>query len=41
MVAGVSETETLGEVDDVFQSLFDRMELPLLLGGVVVDGERQ
>ena len=35
------ERETLSEVDDVFQSLFDGKELPLFLRGTVVDGERQ
>jgi len=41
VVVGVREIETLREVDDVFQSLVDRMELPLLLRSVAVDGERQ
>jgi len=35
------ERETLREVDDVFQSLFDGMELPLFLRGVAIDGVRQ
>lgn len=38
---GVREREALGEVDDVFQGLFDRMELPLFLRGFVVDWKRK
>ena len=41
MLVRMGEGETLGEVDDVFQSLVNRMELPLLLRCVVVDRERQ
>ena len=37
----MGERETLSEIDDIFQSLFDGMELPLFLCRVIVDGERQ
>ena len=40
-VVGVRERETLCEVDDVVQGLFDSMELPLLSRGVEANGERQ
>jgi hypothetical protein len=35
------EREMSSEVDDVFQGLFNGMELPLFLRGRVGDGERQ
>ena len=41
MVVGVGESEMLGEVDNIFQRLIDRMELPLFLRGVFADGERE
>jgi hypothetical protein len=40
VVIGVREIETLREVDDIFQSLVNRMELPLLLCSVAGDWER-
>ena len=41
VVVWVGESETLGEVDNVFQSLVDCKELPLFLGSTRVDGEGQ